>query len=60
MSHESAYLRSVDFNRNVVPLRCPLGVWSHFKARSNQVDAKLALKSTEKLFHIKYHVERNV
>lgn len=62
MSYERSYRRSVDFNRNIVPLRCPFGVWSHFQTRSNQVDTKLALKAqniSEKLF-ISKHKERNL
>lgn len=38
-----SYLRSVDFNRNIVPLRCPLGGFSHFEASTNQINAELAL-----------------
>lgn len=38
-----SYLRSVDFDRNVVALRCPLGGFGHFKTGANQVNTELAL-----------------
>lgn len=38
-----SYLRSVDFDGNVVALRRPLGSFGHFETSTNEVDAELAL-----------------
>lgn len=37
------YLRSVDFDGNVVALRRPLGGFGHFETGADQVDAELSL-----------------
>lgn len=39
-----SYLRSVDFDRDIVALRCPLGGFSHFEASAGQINTELALK----------------
>lgn len=36
-------LRSVDFDGNIVALRCPFGGLSHFEASANQINAELTL-----------------
>lgn len=41
---ETSYLRSVDFKRNIVALRCPFGGVSHFKASADQINTELTLK----------------
>lgn len=38
-----SYLRSVDFDGNVVALRRPLGGFGHFETGANQVNTELAL-----------------
>lgn len=48
-----SYLRSVDFDGNVVALRRPLGGFGHLETGSNQVNTELALRgdNTHQLTH---------
>lgn len=41
----------MDFDRDIVALRCPLGGFSHFEASTGQINTELALKE-----HIKIRV----
>lgn len=55
-----SYLRSVDFDGNVVALRCPLGGFGHFEAGTDQVNTELALTGdiTHELPLVHRHLQR--